>query len=97
MIYKFANLQKFLSSGSNYFKCPNRALWITLQTDDLTEFGLTVTYLCNAISPQIVAVKWCMSSILQCKVYGALGSIRCPGLSLEKIVAIIRIFLSGLV
>jgi hypothetical protein len=36
-------------------------------------------------------------SRLQFKVYGALGSISCPGLSLEEIVAIIISYLSGLV
>jgi hypothetical protein len=37
MIYKCANLQKFLSFRSNYFKCSNRASWISFQTDDLAE------------------------------------------------------------
>jgi precorrin-6B methylase 1 len=30
IIYKYANLPKFWSSGSNCFKCPNRASWINL-------------------------------------------------------------------
>jgi hypothetical protein len=29
MIYKYTNLQKFWSSGSNCFKGPNRASWIS--------------------------------------------------------------------
>jgi hypothetical protein len=29
MIYKYANLQKLWSSGSNCFKCPNGASWIS--------------------------------------------------------------------
>jgi hypothetical protein len=64
--------------------------------DNLAESGLTVSYLCNAISPPIVGVRWCMSSRSYFKVYGALGSISCLGLSLEEIVAIIIIYLSGL-
>jgi hypothetical protein len=32
--------------------------------DDMTESGLTVSYLCNAISPQHVGVRWCMPSRL---------------------------------
>jgi hypothetical protein len=28
----------------------------------LAESGLTVSYLCNAISPPIVGFRWCMSS-----------------------------------
>jgi hypothetical protein len=65
--------------------------------DDLTESGLTVSYICNAISARIMGVRWCMSSRLWCKVYGALESISYPGLSLEEIVAIIASCLSGLV
>jgi hypothetical protein len=65
--------------------------------DDLTESGLTVSYLCNAIPPRIVGFSWCMSSRLYFKIYGSLGSIPCPGLSLEKVVAIISSCLSGLV
>jgi hypothetical protein len=64
--------------------------------DNLAESGLTVSYLCNAISPPIVGVRWCMSSRLYFKIYGALGSISCPGLSLEEIVAVIISYLSGL-
>jgi hypothetical protein len=89
MIYNCANLQKFWSSGSNYFKCPNIAPWISFQTDNLAESGLTVSYLCNAISPPIVGFRWCMSSRMYFKDYGALESILCPGLRHEEIVAII--------
>jgi hypothetical protein len=65
-------------------------------SDNLAESGLTVSYLCNAISPSIVGVRWCMSSKMYFKVYGALGSISCPRLSHEEIVANIISYISGL-
>jgi hypothetical protein len=30
--------------------------------DNLAESGLTVSYLCNAISPPIMGVRWCVPS-----------------------------------
>jgi hypothetical protein len=64
--------------------------------DNLAESGLTVSYICNAISPPILGVRWCMSSKMYFKVYGALGSIPSPNLIHEEIVAIIISYLSGL-
>jgi hypothetical protein len=66
LFYKCANLQKFLSSKSIYFKSPNRTLWTRFQTCRFLGDGLTFSYFWNVISSQILGVRLCKFPISKC-------------------------------